>query len=77
MILVVSELLRAQLETADLMILGSCDPKILGMSELLEVKLPLGSLDPVDLGMLECLGVELLLLGVVGLAAEFTPKVAP
>ena len=34
----------------------------------------LGSWDPVVLGMLECLGVELPL-GVVGLAAEFKPKV--
>ena len=33
----------------------------------------LGSWDPADLGVLEHLGVELLL-GVVGLAAEFAPK---
>ena len=55
------------------------------MSELLGVKLPLGPLDPggtkllgswdpVVLGVLECLGVKIIL-GVVGLAAEFTPKV--
>ena len=31
----------------------------------------LGSWDPLILGMLEHLGVELLLLGVVGLTAEF------
>ena len=66
-------------------ILGSSDPEILGVSELLEVKLPLwpwdlgvtkflGSLDPGILGVLGCLGVELPL-GVVGLAVEFVPKV--
>jgi hypothetical protein len=65
-------------------ILGSRDPEILGMSKLLGVKLPLGpwdpgvtkllrSCDPVILGVLELLGVAPL--GVVGLAAEFTPKV--
>jgi hypothetical protein len=34
----------------------------------------LGSWDPLILGVLECLGVELPLV-VVGLAAEFAPKV--
>lgn len=80
-ILDVSELLRVQLS------LWSWD---LCVSELLEVKLPLiswdpgvwdpgvtkllWSCDPVILGVLEHLGVELLL-GFVGLAVEFGPKV--
>ena len=66
------------------MILGSCDPEILGV--FLGVKLPLrprdpcvtkllGSQDPVILGVLEHLGVEPPL-GTVGLAAEFVPKVS-
>ena len=50
------------------MILGSYDPEILGVSELL------GTCDPVVLRMLECLGVELLM-GVVGLVVELVPKV--
>jgi hypothetical protein len=76
MTLVVSELYRVQLS------LWSCDPEILGVSELLGVKLPQGpwdpgvpsSWDPGILDMLEHLGVELPL-GVVGLAVEFTLKV--
>jgi hypothetical protein len=66
-------------------ILGSWDPEILGESKLLGVKLPLGPWDPgvtkllrscasLILGMLEHLGVALPL-DVVGLAAEFVPKV--
>ena len=68
----------------DPVILGSWDPEILGVSELLGVKLPLGTWDPgvtkllwsldlVILGVLECLGVELPL-GVVKQALEFVPK---
>jgi hypothetical protein len=69
----------------DPMILESCNPEILGVPDLLGVKLPwrpwdsdvtklLGSWDPLILDMLERLGVELPL-GVVGLAMEFAPKI--
>jgi hypothetical protein len=69
----------------DPVILGSCDPEILGVSELLEVELPLGSwdpgvtklqrsCDPMILGMLEHLRVKLPL-GIVGLGAELMRKV--
>jgi hypothetical protein len=69
----------------DPVMLEYCDPKFLHVSELLGVKLPLGpwdpgvtklleSCDPVILGVLKHLGVDLPL-GVVGLAAEYVPKV--
>jgi hypothetical protein len=72
----------------DFVILGSSDPEILGVSELLGVRVSLGpwvpgvtkllgSWDSVVLGVLEHLGVELLLGVVVGLAVEFPPKVCP
>jgi hypothetical protein len=58
-------------------ILGSCDPEILGVSELLKINLPLrswgpeiwdpGILDPGIVDVFECLGIELPL-GVMGLA---------
>ena len=51
-------------------LLGSWDPGILG-SQVPGIP---GSWDPGFLGMLQCLEVETPL-GVVGLAAEFEPKV--
>ena len=63
----------------DPVILGFCDPEILGVMELLGVKLPLGPWDPGVAKLLGfcdplILGVKLPL-GVVGLAVEFVPKV--
>ena len=58
----------------DPVILGSCDPEILGVLEFLGVKLPLGPWDPGILAVLESLGFETPL-GAMGLAAEFVPKV--
>ena len=61
------------------MILGSCDPEILGVSEVLcqaasDTLRSWCDQPPGILGVLEHLGVELFL-GVVELAAELAPKV--